>query len=184
VGPRDLRARGAGDGVSARPSAIACAAAFLLAAGCSDAPKDPVRPIVHPVPEHSTQELLAAPEDLKFSGITFDVSVTLWRDFQPVSPPEGRGLAAAVEATALGEPTFPSEIVSAYVWVLHGDDRWESWLKPLGSPAGDPATMRYLAADGPLWGPGIDVDVVVGLRTASSAVHLVKIAGVPITRTD
>jgi hypothetical protein len=167
-----------------RPTATAYVAALLLAAGCNDAPKDPIRPIVHPVPEFSTQELLAAPEALKFSGIAFDVTAALWRDFQPVSPPEGRGLAAAVEATALGEPVYPSEIVSAYVWVLWGDDRWESWLKPQGSPAGEPATMRYGAADGPLWGPGIEVEVVVGFRTSSSVVHLVKIPGVPVTRTD
>jgi hypothetical protein len=169
---------------AASASAASCAAILGALAGCGGDTNVATKPILHAVPAIPVETLLAAPEELKFGGVSFTVDATLTRDFMPISPPEGRPLAAAVTVAANGVSEFPSDVVAAYLWAILGTDAWGAWLKPTGSLQGDPATRTYAAKDGPLWGPGIDVDVVVGLQTSGGTLHLVKIPGVPIDRTD
>lgn len=176
-----MRARG----VTPRGGAalVALVAYLAAGAGCGDTKTAPIQPYHPTAPSYTPEELRASLDYLKFYGITFDVSVALYRDFMPQSPPEGQPLTAHLTVVATGESRFPDGITSAYVWVLNGDEIWSSWMEPLGD-GGVANQRRYFAGGGPLWDPGLLVDVVVGLRTSPTSVHLVLIRDVKILRTD
>ena len=163
----------------------AIAAILTLSAGCGGTETPPFKPILPPVPNYTLDELRAAPElEVKFGGIVFAVDAELWRDFMPVSPPDGGPLVAFVEATAVGETAFPGEVAAVYLWVLKDVEVWGVKMEydpTIPRPAG---TRMYVARDGPKWGPGISVEVVVGFRTTGGDVHLVRIPSVPIQRSD
>ncbi len=139
---------------------------------------------MHPIPDVTLQELREAPQDLKFGGVTFAVDVDLWRDFQPVSPPDGQPLAVRAVVTAQGAAAFPDDITSAYAWVIMGGVYWASWMESQGAPGATPNARSYRADGGPKWGPLVVVDVVVGLRSSGSVLHLVRIPDVTIERID
>lgn len=169
-----------------RGAILAASAAILaLSAGCGGTETPPFNPILHPVPNYTLEELRAAPEqEVKFGGIVFAVDAELWRDFMPVSPPDGGPLVAYVEATAVGESAFPGEVTAVYLWVIKDAEVWGvkmGYDPTIPRPAG---TRVYVAREGPKWGPGIAVEVVVGFRTTSGGVHLVRLSSVPIQRSD
>jgi hypothetical protein len=174
--------------VPAPPAAVAAFAAFAalaaFGAGCGedDAATKPPAPL--PPPAYTIAELLAAPLDLKFEGITFEVEVELWRDFMPPSEPDGRPMAAFATVTAVGALDWPAEITTLYVYVVKESEVWASKMERDASGVRPPNQRLYVARDGPKWGPGIAVDVVIGIRTTNGVVHLVRIPEVLIRRSD
>jgi hypothetical protein len=171
-------------GAARRRRALRLLLAALLVPGCSGKTENPVAPEIHPVPAVTFQQLRDAPENLKFDGVTFTVDVELWRDFMPPAPADGRPLAARAVVTAENTGAYPANITSAYVWVVSGGVFWASWMEETGAPPGAPNARIYRADGGPLWGPNVLVDVVVGLRTSGANLHLVQIPDVVISRTD
>ncbi|HEU4334548.1 MAG TPA: hypothetical protein VFT32_08660 [Candidatus Eisenbacteria bacterium] len=163
-------------------AALAMLAAFAAGCGGDDAATNPPAP--PPPPSFTVSELLAAPLDLKFDGITYEVEVELWRDFMPPSEPDGRPMAAFALVTAVGALDWPAEITTLYVYVVKDGEVWASKMERDASGA-RPANQRlYVARDGPKWGPGITVDVVIGIRTTNGVIHLVRTPDVLIRRSD
>ena len=128
----------------------------------------------------------AVPETLSIDGSRLYLATYLWRDFQPVTPPDGDSLRANVRLlVAAGEPT-PENLAIDRFWVLSGKERWEA--VPQGSaPLEEPASSSWLldrtVGGGPKWGPGIAVDVVARI-TRGDSTWLVQAKGQPINRTD
>jgi hypothetical protein len=69
------------------------------------------------------------------------------------------------------------------MWVINGNEVWRATPRE-EQPREDPTRVAIVARDGPRWGPGIAVDVVVRLRGANGATALVRAAAQPINRTD
>lgn len=168
--------------VQAGLAALAAFAAFAAGCGGDDAATKPPAP--PPPPSFTVSELLAAPLDLKFDGINFEVEVELWRDFMPPSEPDGRPMAAFATVTAVGALDWPAEITTLYVYVVKESEVWASKMERDASGVRPPNQRLYVARDGPKWGPGIAVDVVIGIRTTNGVVHLVRIPEVLIRRSD
>ena len=141
------------------------ALAFMLVwavSGCRTGPSEP-----------ELTGLRTAPTSIVLAGQPFELSVFLYRDFMPASPPDGRPLAAVVR--------LPDQLAAVRVeriWVLFGDQVWSARADQV------PGTQDWVARGGPKWGPGVRVDVVARLREAGGEDVLVRAADRIIQRTD
>lgn len=132
-------------------------------------------------PHVPREDLLAAPDTLTIAGYGLQVDPFLYRDFFPVAPPDGRPLAGGCRLHVPAVLPFPSiPMQEAFVWVVNGESIWSAKAS---------ITVFYAYADivasgGPKWGPGITVDLVVGVRDGGGALHLVLFRDVLIQRTD
>jgi hypothetical protein len=124
----------------------------------------------------SVKELRAAPSEVKRKGVALKLQTYLWRDFMPISPPGGKPLIAALKLRTAEGMALPEGIRIERVWVLNGDEVWAPAVKTPGPDV--------VVRDGPKWGPGIQVDVVVQLPAEAGATLLLRAAGQPIQRTD
>lgn len=108
----------------------------------------------------SLQDLQAAPEKIEIGGSEYTLETYLWRDFMPISPPDGKPLIARVKIKAPGETAISSKIDATRLWVVKGKEIWETEFTNEERPtAGD--TLEKVGRNGPKWGPRISVDVVV-----------------------
>jgi hypothetical protein len=117
--------------------------------------------------------LRATPTSVILAGQRFELPVSLYRDFMPASPPDGRPLAAVVR--------LPDQLAAVRVeriWVLLGDEVWSAEVEQV------PGTRDWVARGGPKWGPGVLVDVVARLREDDGEGVLVRAADRVIERTD
>lgn len=128
----------------------------------------------------------AVPETLSVDGSRLYLTTYLWRDFQPMTPPNGDSLRANVRLlVAAGDPT-PEGLAIERFWVLSGKERWEAVPQgnaPLEEPASSSWLLDRTVGGGPKWGPGIAVDVVARVVRGDSA-WLVQAKRQPINRTD
>ncbi len=92
------------------------------------------------------------------------VTVYLWRDFQPISPPKGKPLRAKLEITA-DDPALLTGLRIEKVQLIHQADTVEisaADIQPLLETF--PNRLRFVWRNGPYWPPNSTVDVVVFLR--------------------
>lgn len=156
----------------------------LLATGCGDEGDVTTKPPAPSPPSYTISELLAAPVELKFGGITYEVGVELWRDFMPPTPADGSPLAAHARILAVGALDWPADITTIYVYVVKGAEVWASKMERVAAPTLPANERLYAAREGPKWDTGIRVDVVIGVRTSNGVVHLVRTPDVLIQRSD
>jgi hypothetical protein len=123
-----------------------------------------------------TSELTNAPTRVLFGGKTITFDASLWRDFQPITPPDGKPLVAILKIKTDDGSEVPGTVRADMMWVLNGTQSWsavpqEERPRPETSPV-----YELVARDGPKWGPGISVDVVVRLRSADGRTSLLRAA--------
>jgi hypothetical protein len=126
-----------------------------------------------PVP---VSDLTAAPTTVSFGGKAITFETSLWRDFQPITPPDGKPLVAILRIKTEDGSEVPGTLRADLVWVLNGDQTWsavpqEERLRPETSPV-----YELVAREGPKWGPGISVDVVIRLRSPDGRAFLLRAA--------
>ena len=132
----------------------------------------------------SLQDLQAAPEEIEIDDTEYTLETDLWRDFMPISPPDGKPLVAVIKVEAPGETAIRSKIDATRLWVVKGKEIWETELaNEEGSTIGD--TLKKIGRDGPKWGPGISVDVVVKIIDLKSGTdYLLKASNQYIHRSS
>lgn len=117
-------------------------------------------------------------------GASVRVDAYLWRDFQPISPPDGKPLVAIFRiATVDGRP-IPSTLIADSAWVYNGASVWATAVVEEHPRSANAAFFEVVARNGPKWGPGIEVDVVVRLRDGAGHAVLLQAPGQLISRTD
>ena len=126
------------------------------AAGCGASPT---------VPDQTITQLRAAPTAATIDGARIELQVDVWRDFQPISPPGGRGLRVSARL-----PATTATFILERIWVLLGEEVWDS------TPIAVPGSTSWTAGEGPQWGPGVSVDVVAQIRGPHGTVRLVRAA--------
>lgn len=97
-------------------------------------------------------------------GINFTFHIFLWRDFQPIGPPNGTSLLAVVYLVATNVETFPVEKISCNrMMVFYQNDTWSATFvfQEAGYP--NPNSLWLGASGGPKWGPFVHVDVILEL---------------------
>ena len=121
--------------------------------------------------------IVSAPERVQIDGREYTLTANAWRDFQPVAPPNGQPLVVVVKVSPSDMMPSPSDMAIDRVWVLNGKQQWSA------APAPGATGLETAVRNGPKWGPGIKVDVVVRLKRGEQT-WLVRAAGVDIKRTD
>ena len=99
-----------------------------------------------------------------------------------------RDLRAApekIEVKAPGETAISSKIDATRLWVIKGKDVWETEFTNEERPTTAGDTLEKVGRNGPKWGPGISVDVVVNVVNLESGKnYLLKASNQDIERTD
>ena len=131
-----------------------------------------------------TPELRNAPQEVSLGGVTVHLGTYLWRDFQPVTPPDGKPLIAVLRVTSVDATAIPASVQADSAWVLNTNLAWATAVHEEQPRGASPASVEVVARGGPKWGPGIDVDVVVRLHDAAGTEVLLQARGQFIERTE
>jgi hypothetical protein len=159
------------DGARAARAGVVSLLIGGTALGCGSSPSAP-----------STSDLRQASESVAVGGKTLRLTTEIWRDFMPISPPDGKPMVARLVVSTLDGSPFPSGVSVERTWLFFGNQTWETAdLQPEFQQPGA-ASLAVVAREGPKWGPGVSVDVVVRLRD-SQGVYLLQARGQPITAT-
>jgi hypothetical protein len=125
-----------------------------------------------------------APRVVSVDGATLHLEASLWRDFQPISPPDGKPLIASLRILTVDGAPMPSTLRADSVWTYNGAAVWAASVTEEQARSAGAPYFEVVARDGPKWGPGIEVDVVFQLRDAAGHVYLLQAPRVAIGRTD
>lgn len=139
--------------------------AFLVAAcGSATAPSPPAPP-----GPRTVAQLLAAPTIVEADGDSLVLQTYLYRDFQPISPPGGKPLAALLQVVATDSATVSPALTADTVWIIDGSQMWQSAVQPANPPSTEPPTISVVARNGPTWGPDSTVDVVIQIHDGAAS---------------
>lgn len=122
---------------------------------CSD-------PVSSP-PDVPLDVLLASPDTMNIENQQIVLSTYMWRDFQPVSPADGRPLIALVYLETVDSSIIDSSIDIQSIYLVYQNRVWKSLFSKEELPPSElkPFRITKIARDGPKWGPDVYVDVVV-----------------------
>lgn len=139
---------------------------ILVATACgSDTPTAPSTPA-------TAAELRAVPTSVNAGNVTLSLSTSLWRDFMPPTPQDGRPLVAVVRVQTADRSPVPTSIRATQLWVVFGDSVWSATPRE-ERPRGDTEPdYEIVAREGPKWGPDVRVDVIVRLTDGARVWHV------------
>ncbi|NOY89136.1 MAG: hypothetical protein GXO93_07085 [FCB group bacterium] len=131
---------------------------------------------------YDIDSLLAAPTSVNINGRQFELSPYLWRDFMPVSPIDGKPMIALMKIFANDSLPLPSSLTPDSLWIINGKRVWATTFSKKEQRFFEDH-LESIARNGPKWGPGIKVDVVIRLKDNDNIYYL-KATDVTINRTD
>ena len=134
-----------------------------------------------PTPRQS--DLAEAPTRVVLAGKSLALHALLWRDFMPISPPDGKPLVVVLQVRTEDGSEVPAIVRADMAWVLNGADAWSTVPREERSRSETAPVYELVARDGPKWGPGITVDVVIRLRDGGGPESLLRVADRPIQGT-
>ncbi len=162
-------------------SAAAAFLGVLALAGCTEGNGSRVVRLAR-LPEGA--DIVSAPEQVDVASRQYTLGTYLWRDFMPVSPPDGKPLIAKVMILATDLQPFPFDLDADRLYVINGEEAWVVDLPARQGPLLPDFQLDKIARDGPKWGPAITVDVVVRLVETGGGGYLLRAADQMILRTD
>lgn len=136
-------------------------------------------------PEIPIEVLLSAPDTLLIENQNVVLSTYMWRDFQPISPPDGKPLIAITYIETVDSTIISSSIVVDAIYIVNNGEVWKSFFSD-EEPASTelrPYRIVKIARNGPKWGPGIYVSVIVRLKKNTNS-YLLRASEQYIGRTD
>ena len=146
-----------------------------LSACASDSPTEPSSP-------GTAAELRATPTSITSEGKTLRLDTDIWRDFMPMSPPDGKPLVVIARVKTSDGSAVPAAFRATDIWLVHDDDVWSTSAIEERPRQETPSVYEVVGRDGPKWGPGVDVDVIVRI-TDGSRVSFLRAANQPISAT-
>jgi len=134
----------------------------------------------------SINELRSAPAEIVLDGKSLSLSAFLWRDFSPGAWGYNRPLMASLKVTTSDKKAFPSGVRMERAWILFGEQIWEvpdfrfrgrrlSDNKEMWIMCSVSSGCEISTSEGPQWGPGVFVDVVVRLIDKEGKHHLIQV---------
>jgi hypothetical protein len=150
---------------------------IVLLIKCSD-------PVSVP-PDIPIETLLASPDTLNIENHSIVLTTYLWRDFQPISPPNGKPLIALVYIEISDSSNIPSSMNSDAIYIVYNNQVWKSFFSTEERPPDEmkPFRLTKIARNGPKWGPNVYVDVIVRILVGDK-VYLLRASEQYIGRTD
>ena len=153
---------------------------LLLNAGCSEDEQPNWS-----IDKAKINELLnLSTEQISIEGTTLELHAYLWRDFMPISPPDGKDLISINWLVDVDSVAIPSNILLSEQYVINGDSLWTtSYTNELRET--QPYLVERISRDGPKWGPNIEVTVIAKVVNASTKLEYFLIReNQQILRTD
>ena len=137
-------------------------------------------------PDIPISQLRAYPDTMTVEGRRLYLTTYMWRDFQPISPPDGKPLIAIVYVTARDTAQLPSSISTDAIWIVYNNQVWKSWFtnEPIAPDLLKPYRIVKIAREGPKWGPHVYVDVIVRVFDGHGNNQLLRAPNQWISRTD
>jgi len=131
------------------------------------------------------ETLLAAPDTLNVENQSIVLKTYLWRDFQPISPPDGKPLIALVYIETPDSSSLPATLNPDAIYIVYNNQVWKSFFSTEERPPDELKSFRItkIARNGPKWGPNIYVDVIVRIMVGDK-VYLLRANAQYIGRTD
>ena len=164
---------------SIRKCTLLTGIAFLFVFNACGSEKE--YPLAPDIPLDVLQE---APESIDLKDREYHLEAYLWRDFMPISPPQGKPLIALIRLVEQSEREIPGDLGMEYLWVINGQQIWATTFSNEKLPPHPKHELHRIARNGPKWGPHIEVDVIVGLKRDDGHLELLKAPDQWINRTD
>ena len=123
-----------------------------------------------------------APDLVTMEGATVRAEAYLWRDFAPSSPPDGQPLVATLRIQTTDGSLIPPTLTADSAWLYNGGAVWATTV--VQEQPRNATYFEVVARNGPKWGPGIEVDVVVRLRDSAGRSLLLQAPRQFIFRSD
>ena len=103
-----------------------------------------------------------APEEVTLGNMSLSLETYMWRDFMPISPPDGKPLIVVIMIHAQNVVEFPLTVQIDRIWIINGSSVRSTLATNETRTYNN--TLEMVFRDGPKWGPGISIDVVVKLK--------------------
>ena len=157
---------------------VLVAVSALLICGCSEEIDGRV------VSAWSPSQVAALPDTIALSGMDVSIRAYAGRDFMPMAPPDGRPLG--VSADLIGTPSGPLAFTPSrpILYVILDDRMWMVSAESMRPAENATELWRFYAINGPKWGPGVPVSVVVEFGDEAGNRHRVVARNVNISRSD
>ena len=123
-------------------------------------------------------------DTLAIESMKLVLDAYLWRDFMPVSPPNGKSLLAVNWLISVDSTDILGRIDLIEQYVIYGDSIWISEYE--NEIHGTPAyKIEKISRNGPKWGPNLYVDIISKIHDSNSNKDFfLKLEDVYISRTD
>ncbi|MEW6512267.1 MAG: hypothetical protein AB1428_15055 [Bacteroidota bacterium] len=154
---------------------------LLLAPGCQDFWTE-IRAALPP--DIPVAQLLQAPDTITVDGMQLFLATELWRDFMPISPPDGKPLIAIAWIITTDSSQIPATVSADAIWVVNGSQVWRTYFSDEPGIAGPAYRLERIARNGPKWGPHVYVDVIVRVYGSDGNGRLLRASKQWIGRTD
>ena len=126
-----------------------------------------------------------AVDTLIIGSNSFVLDAYLWRDFQPVSPPNGQPMISINWLIDINSVRVPDNIRLVKQYVIYQDFIWVSDYESEMRPDQPGYKIEEISRNGPEWGPKIYVDVISQVTDYNTNnVYYIKLKNVYIERTD
>ncbi len=137
------------------------------------------------IPASTIKEPLmnAAADTLTVDSVTFHLSTYIWRDFQPITPPEGKPLRANIEIVSDPPVAIEQYFEVKQIRLQYQDQVWEVNLDANSTLRRQPGRLKVSLRGGPLWEPGKTVDVIVKLQDPKGDTYWLQANDQPIRST-
>ena len=126
------------------------------------------------------------PDTLKIENKSIILKTEMWRDFQPISPQNGKPLIAIFWIKTIDSTSLPEGIEADAAWIICEDEIWDTYFLDEEPPDYEvqPYQLYKIARDGPKFGPNIYADVVVRIIDNMNIIYYLKAKDQYIYRTD
>ena len=136
-------------------------------------------PTCNKFPDYAIDDLLTAPETIEIDGRAFFMETFIWRDFQPICPPDGNPMIAIIWVVAADLQQFPSSVDFDYLWVINeAHDVWVTAFEEDETKIED-YKLEKVARYGPKWDVEpypVLVDAIVRVKDGAGKEYLLRAA--------
>jgi len=151
---------------------------IIILLGCLTCSK-----VTSPPDDPTLEELLSAPEQILLEEYNLRLDTLLWRDFAPMSDPEGSSLFAVTWIVETDSLTLPEWVKASMLWVVYNGEVWNPEILTTPHTSAPPFKVQQYASGGPRWPIGVLVDAIVEIDRGKNC-YLLRAHNQPIKRTD
>ena len=125
----------------------------------------------------SLETMREVPDTLVIGEQQMVLTSSIWRDFMPISPPDGKPMIGVFYLTSVDESPLPADLRMRAAWIAKEDAVWASYMSDEPPPDDvPPYRLNGVVRGGPKWHPGIDLFGVVQITDSVGRVYLIRSA--------